>query len=142
MNKLLLTVMLVLSISLGMILGNSSSFAIADFDGDGCAEMAIRTCEGTVFGDGQQIPDTNGDGKIDYRTWGNLNSSSPGWVDHYNSAGPEFISIISTARRAANWHATTSSTARPANHGATAIGSVPVRSAWAWAVSTRRGCPA
>jgi rhamnogalacturonan endolyase len=28
----------------GVILGNSSSFAIADFDGDGCAEMAIRTC--------------------------------------------------------------------------------------------------
>jgi len=78
----------------GIILGNSSSFAVADFDGDGCAEMAIRTCEGTVFGDGQQISDTNGDGKIDYRTWGNLNSSKPGYVDHYNSAGPEFISII------------------------------------------------
>ena len=78
----------------GIILGNSSAFAVADFDGDGCAEMAIRTCEGTVFGDGQEIGDTNGDGKIDYRTWGNLNSSSPGWVDHYNSAGPEFISII------------------------------------------------
>lgn len=78
----------------GIILGNSSSFAVADFDGDGCVEMAIRTCEGTVFGDGQEIGDTNGDGKIDYRTWGNLNSSSPGWVDHYNSAGPEFISII------------------------------------------------
>ena len=78
----------------GIILGNSSSFAIADFDGDGCAEMAIRTCEGTVFGDGTEIPDVNGDGKIDYRTWGNLNSSSPGWVDHYSSAGPEFISII------------------------------------------------
>jgi len=78
----------------GIILGNSSSFAVADFDGDGCAEMAIRSCEGTVFGDGQQIGDTDGDGKIDYRTWGNQNSSSPGWVDHYNSAGPEFISII------------------------------------------------
>jgi rhamnogalacturonan endolyase len=78
----------------GIILGNSSSFAVADFDGDGCAEMAIRTCEGTVFGDGEQIGDTNNDGKIDYRTWGNQNSSSPGWVDHYNSAGPEFISII------------------------------------------------
>jgi len=78
----------------GIILGNSSSFAVADFDGDGCAEMAIRTCEGTVFGDGTQIGDTDGDGKIDYRTWGNLHSTSPGWIDHYNSAGPEFISII------------------------------------------------
>ena len=78
----------------GIILGNSSAFAVADFDGDGCAEMAIRTCEGTVFGDGQEIPDTNGDGKIDYRTWGNEKSSSPGWADHYNVAGPEFISII------------------------------------------------
>ena len=78
----------------GVILGNSSAFAIADFDGDGCAEMAIRTCEGTVFGDGTEIPDTDGDGKIDYRTWGNLNTSHPGYLDHYNSAGPEFISII------------------------------------------------
>ena len=78
----------------GVILGNSSSFAVADFDGDGCAEMAIRTCEGTVFGDGEQIPDTDGDGRIDYRTWGNINSSSPGWADHYNVAGPEFISIV------------------------------------------------
>lgn len=78
----------------GIILGNSSSFAVADFDGDGCAEMIIRTCEGTVFGDGQEIGDINGDGRIDYRTWGNLNSASPGWIDHYNSAGPEFISVI------------------------------------------------
>ena len=78
----------------GIILGNSSSFAVADFDGDGCVEMMIRTCEGTVFGDGAEIGDVNGDGKIDYRTWGNLNASSPGWVDHYNSAGPEFISVI------------------------------------------------
>lgn len=78
----------------GVFLGNSSSFAVADFDGDGSAEMIIRTTEGTVFGDGQEIGDTNGDGKIDYRTWGNQNSSSPGWVDHYMSAGPEFISVV------------------------------------------------
>ena len=78
----------------GIILGNSSAFAVADFDGDGCAEMIIRTCEGTVFGDGQEIADTDGDGRIDYRTWGNLNSKSPGWIDHYNSAGPEFISVV------------------------------------------------
>ena len=55
----------------GIIVGNSSSFAVADFDGDGCAEMIIRTCEGTVFGDGQAIGDVNNDGKIDYRTWYN-----------------------------------------------------------------------
>ena len=78
----------------GVFLGNSSSFAVADFDGDGCAEMIVRTTEGTVFGDGYEIPDVDGDGKIDYRTWGNQNSSSPGWVDHYMSAGPEFISVI------------------------------------------------
>lgn len=69
-------------------LGNSSSFAIADFDGDGCCEMGIRTAEGTVFGDGVEIGDTNGDGKTDYRTWTGT------WMDHYNSAGSEFISII------------------------------------------------
>ena len=78
----------------GIILGNSSSFAVADFDGDGSAEMIIRTCEGTVFGDGQEIGDTDGDGRIDYRTWGNLNTAHPGYADHYNSAGPEFISVI------------------------------------------------
>jgi rhamnogalacturonan endolyase len=80
----------------GIILGNSSSFAIADFDGDGCAEMAIRTCEGTVFGDGYEIPDTDGDGIIDYRTWDNYDKTGDarGWMDNYNSAGPEFISII------------------------------------------------
>lgn len=74
-----------------IILGNSSSFAIADFDGDGKAEMVIKTGEGTVFGDGTEIGDTDGDGKTDYRTW------TGGWVDHYNSAGPEFFSVIDGA---------------------------------------------
>ena len=86
----------------GVILGNSSAFAVADFDGDGCAEMAIRTCEGTVFGDGEAIPDTDGDGKIDYRTWGNQNSSSPGWVDHYNS-GSAWAWAVSTRQACPRW---------------------------------------
>ena len=67
-----------------IILGNSSSFAIADFDGDGKAEMAIKTGEGTIFGDGTEIGDTDGDGKTDYRTEG----------ANYIGSGPEFFSII------------------------------------------------
>lgn len=66
-----------------ILLGNSSSFAIADFDGDGRAEMAIKTGEGTVFGDGMEIGDTDGDGKTDYRGGGN-----------YIGSGPEFFSIV------------------------------------------------
>lgn len=65
-------------------LGNSSSFAIADFNGDGYCEMAIKTGEGTVFGDGQAIGDTDGDGITDYREKGK----------HYIGKGPEFFSII------------------------------------------------
>lgn len=67
-----------------IILGNSSSFAVADFDGDGCAEMAIKTGEGTVFGDGAEIGDTDGDGRTDYRTKG----------ANYIGSGPEFFSVI------------------------------------------------
>lgn len=67
-----------------ILLGNSSSFAIADFDGDGRCEMAIKTGEGTVFGDGSEIPDIDGDGKTDYRTYG----------ANYIGAGPEFFSIV------------------------------------------------
>ena len=67
-----------------IMLGNSSSFAIADYDGDGCCEMAIKTGEGTIFGDGQEIEDTDGDGKTDYREVGNSHISK----------GPEFLSII------------------------------------------------
>ncbi len=71
-----------------MMHGNSSAFAVADFDGDGRAEVALRTSEGTVFGDGMEIGDENGDNKTDYRTY------TGGWVDHYCSQGPEYLSII------------------------------------------------
>ena len=74
-----------------IILGNSSSFAIADFDGDGKAEMAIKTGEGTVFGDGKEIEDTDGDGKTDYRS---EDSSNRGFSTNYIGSGPEFFSII------------------------------------------------
>ncbi|MBQ7512313.1 MAG: hypothetical protein IJU11_06185 [Prevotella sp.] len=67
-----------------IMLGNSSSFAIADFDGDGCCEMAIKTGEGTVFGNGSEIGDTDGDGITDYREDGK----------HYIGQGPEFFSIV------------------------------------------------
>lgn len=67
-----------------IILGNSSSFAVADFDGDGKAEMGIKTGEGTIFGDGAEIGDTDGDGVTDYRTEG----------ANYIGRGPEFFSIV------------------------------------------------
>ena len=35
--------------------GNLTSFAVYDFDGDGKCEIAVRTAEGTVFGDGTEI---------------------------------------------------------------------------------------
>ena len=65
-------------------LGNSASFAVCDFDGDGACEVALRTAEGTVFGDGKEIRDTNADGKTDYRV---PNS-------RYTHGGPEFLSVV------------------------------------------------
>jgi len=73
-----------------IILGNSSNFAVADLDGDGRCEFVTKTGEGTVFGDQQEIGDTDGDGIIDYRDQ---------WVTHYTgpsgkgSGGPEFFSV-------------------------------------------------
>ena len=49
--------------------GNSSCFAVYDLDGDGRCEFVTRLSEGAVFGDGQQIGDTNSDGRTDYRTY-------------------------------------------------------------------------
>ncbi len=67
-----------------VITGNGGSFAVYDFDGDGRCEIALRTAEGTVFGDGTQIGDTNGDGKTDYRVAG----------QNYIHGGPEFLSVV------------------------------------------------
>lgn len=74
-----------------IILGNSSNFAVADLDGDGCCEVVTKTGEGTIFGDGTEIGDTDGDGITDYRS---------NWLNHYTgptdkgSGGPEFFSVI------------------------------------------------
>lgn len=64
-------------------------FIVYDFDGDGCAEVAVRTSEGTIFSNGMQIADTDGDGIVDYvdrdeksKTYGMIVS------------GPEFLSVI------------------------------------------------
>ncbi len=56
---------------------------VYDLDGNGRAEVICKTAEGTVFGDGRQIGDTNGDGRTDYR-------NEQGTV----LEGPEFLSVI------------------------------------------------
>lgn len=65
------------------------SFVVYDFNRDGKAEILCKTAEGTVFGDGKRIGDTNNDGTTDYvvridslNTYGKILS------------GPEFLSAI------------------------------------------------
>jgi rhamnogalacturonan endolyase len=75
-----------------IILGNSSNFAVADLDGDGCAEFVTKTGEGTVFGDGKEIGDTDNDGRTDYRSiWpaGHYTGDGPNGY-----GGPEFFSVV------------------------------------------------
>ena len=62
--------------------GHNDGATVYDLDGDGKAEVIVRTSEGTVFGDGQVIGDANNDGKTDYR----VNGAATGQ--------PQFISVI------------------------------------------------
>ena len=74
-----------------IIVGNSSSVMLGDLDGDGCAEFVLKTGEGTVFGDGKEIGDTDNDGITDYRQ---------NWGGHYTGdkagkyGGPEYFSVV------------------------------------------------
>lgn len=65
------------------------NIAAFDFDEDGKAEVFMRTSEGTIFGDGTEIGDTDNDGRTNYRysvgTTANM---------QYMNAGPEFLSLI------------------------------------------------
>lgn len=64
-------------------------FMVFDMDGDGMAEVAVRTSEGTRFGDGNLIGDTDQDGKTDYVDR-NPESKTYGMI----LEGPEFLSVI------------------------------------------------
>lgn len=75
-----------------IIAGNSSAVTLGDLNGDGCAEFVLKTSEGTVFGDGYEIPDTDGDNKTDYRDiWpaGHYTGDGP-----KGYGGPEFFSVV------------------------------------------------
>lgn len=70
----------------------NTSIGAFDFDGDGAAEVFIRSSEGTVFGDGKSIPDLEDamgnptpDGIINYRY---------AIVTQYMTEGPEFLSLV------------------------------------------------
>ncbi len=58
-------------------------FIVYDLDGDGSAEIAVRTAEGTVDGVGNTIGDVDGDGITDH-----VNAQG------YILDGPEFLSIF------------------------------------------------
>lgn len=66
-----------------------TQFMVYDFDGDGKAEVAVKTAEGTRFGDGTLIGDTDGDGITDY-----VNREPESGIYGMILKGPEFLSVI------------------------------------------------
>jgi rhamnogalacturonan endolyase len=67
----------------------SSPVLVYDFNGDGKAEVLLLTSEGTTFGNGTTIGDTNGDGVTDYNTHV--------YTDMYQVTKdncPEFLSMV------------------------------------------------
>ena len=75
-----------------IIPGNSSSVMLGDLDGDGCAEFVLKTGEGTVFGDGKEIGDTDNDGQTDYRKNWNGGHYTGDYAGKYG--GPEYFSVV------------------------------------------------
>lgn len=62
------------------------NIAAFDLDGDGKAEVFMRTSDNTIFGDGKSVGDRDGDGVTNYRY------SIGG--DGFMNAGPEYLSLI------------------------------------------------
>jgi len=75
-----------------IIAGNSSSVMLGDLDGDGCAEFVLKTGEGTIFGDGKEIGDTDNDGITDYRQNWNGGHYTGDFANKYG--GPEYFSVV------------------------------------------------
>lgn len=75
-----------------IIAGNSSSVMLGDLDGDGCAEFVLKTGEGTVFGDGKEIGDTDNDGITDYRVNWNGGHYTGDFANKWG--GPEYFSVV------------------------------------------------
>lgn len=65
------------------------NFVVYDMDGDGRAEVVMRSFEGTTDGAGNQVGDVNGDGKTDY----SQNHVVVMKDRSYLSEGPEFLSM-------------------------------------------------
>lgn len=63
-----------------------TQFMVADYDGDGRAEMMCKTADGTKDGKGKNV----GDSTKDYRTFGDPKGNMYGKV----ATGPEFITVF------------------------------------------------